>query len=85
MEGKNKGDNMKLDGDDTSWFSETTKTVIIAVTMIILVGGMGWGYYEAHQWKADRQDAKAAAKMEMQLEILLEPVQEQLKQLESDD
>ena len=66
-------------GDDKSWFSETTKTVIITVTMLILVGGMGWGYYTANQWKADRADAKAAAKIEAQLESLLNPVKEQLK------
>jgi len=59
--------------------SELTKTVIITVAMVILIVGMGTGYYEARQWRAERADAKAAAKMEMQLEILLEPVEEQLK------
>lgn len=64
--------------------SETTKTVIITVVMVILIGGMGMGYYMANQWKQDLYDAKQAVKMEQQLEILLEPVQEQLKNIEGD-
>ena len=40
--------------DDHSWLSERTKTIIVAVTMSLLVGGMVWGYYEAHQWRAER-------------------------------
>ncbi len=70
---------MSSPGGDNSWFSETTKTVIVTVIMIMLIGGMGWGYYAANQWKAEREDAKAAAKIEMQLESLLEPVEKQLK------
>ena len=72
-------------GADKSWFSETTKTVIVTVTMSILIIGMGWGYYAANQWKQDRYDAEQGAKMEQQLEILLEPVREQLKNLEESD
>ena len=72
-------------GGDNSWFSETTKTVIVTVVMSILIIGMGMGYYAANQWKQDRYDAEQGAKMEEQLEILLAPVKEQLKNLEGPD
>lgn len=44
--------------DDHSWFSDRVKTIMVTVTMVILVGGMAWGYYEAHQWRAEREEAK---------------------------
>jgi hypothetical protein len=40
---------------DNSWLSERTKTIIVATVMTILIGGMGWGYYEAQVWKAERK------------------------------
>jgi predicted negative regulator of RcsB-dependent stress response len=42
------------DMDDNSWLSERTKTIIVSVIMTILFVGMFWGYYEAHQWRAER-------------------------------
>ncbi len=47
---------MSDDNFDNSWFSERTKTVIVVIIMTVLVVGMGWGYYEAHQWKKQRHD-----------------------------
>ena len=70
-------------GADKSWFSETTKTVIVTVVMVVLVGGMAWGYYAANQWQQEREAAREAARIE--IEILLEPVREQLKNLEGDE
>lgn len=42
--------------DDHSWFSERTKTIMVTVVMTILIGGMGWGYIAAQQWKAERAE-----------------------------
>jgi len=72
-EGKMKGGNEAVKINiDNSWFSDRTKTIMVTLTMVILVGGIGWGYYASHQWQADREDAKAAAKIEMQAESKLE-------------
>lgn len=44
--------------DDHSWFSERTKTIMVTVTMVILVGGMLGGYYAAHMWRQERLEIK---------------------------
>ena len=41
--------------DDHSWLSERTKTIIVVVVMVMLIGGMGIGYYKAMQWQEDRR------------------------------
>lgn len=46
------------DGQDNSWLSDRTKTIMVSVIMIVLVVGMGWGYYAAQQWKAEREEQK---------------------------
>jgi len=52
--------------DDGSWFSERTKTWIVSITMLILVGGMAWGYYTAYQWKAERAEQKLEQQQQQQ-------------------
>lgn len=39
---------------DNSWFSDRTKTIIVTVVMVILIGGMALGYYSAYQWRQER-------------------------------
>ncbi|GAG27733.1 unnamed protein product, partial [marine sediment metagenome] len=34
--------------------SDLAKTIMVTVIMTVLVLGMAWGYYEAHQWKQER-------------------------------
>jgi predicted negative regulator of RcsB-dependent stress response len=42
--------------NDNSWLSETTKNIIVTTIMTVLIVGMGWGYYEAHKWRAERNN-----------------------------
>ena len=44
--------------EDNSWLSETTKNIIVATIMTVLIGGMAWGYYEAHKWRSERNEIK---------------------------
>ena len=47
-----------MNGADNSWFSERTKTWIVSVIMSVLVIGIFWGFYEAKQWQAEREQIK---------------------------
>ena len=42
--------------DDNSWLSETAKNIIVTTIMTVLIVGMAWGYYEAHKWRAERDN-----------------------------
>lgn len=44
-----------MSGDDNSWFSERTKTWMVSITMTLILGGMAWGYYEAVNYRAERE------------------------------
>lgn len=57
---------------DNSWLSERTKTIIVTVVMSILIGGMGWGYYAAQQWKAEQEHKKWIIEQRIILEGLRE-------------
>ena len=39
---------------DNSWLSDRTKTIMVTVTMLLLVGGMGWGYYAMNEYSKER-------------------------------
>lgn len=49
---------------DNSWFSERTKTWMVIITMAILVGGVFYGYWAAHNWRIEREEHK----IEMELQ-----------------
>ncbi len=51
-------------GADNSWLSDRTKTIMVSVVMILLIGGMALGYYSAYQWRQER-----AAQIEIQIEL----------------
>lgn len=61
-----------MNPNDNSWLSERTKTWIISITMFIIVGGVFWGYWAANNWRADREADKAAAEIEMVIDIIKE-------------
>ena len=42
--------------NDNSWFSDRTKTIIVTITMVILIGGIVLGYYSAYQWRQERRE-----------------------------
>jgi hypothetical protein len=44
--------------DEHNWIPERVKTWIVIITMTMLVGGFGWGYYAMYQWKAERAEQK---------------------------
>jgi len=61
------------DNIDNSWLSDRTKTIMVVVIMTILIGGMGWGYYEAQVWKAEREEQK---QWELEQRVILEGLHE---------
>ena len=38
------------------WLSDRTKTIMVTTIMIMLISGMLWGYYAAHQWQKERAE-----------------------------
>ncbi len=42
--------------NDNSWLSERTKTIIVTIVMMILVGGVLFGYYKAYTWRTERAE-----------------------------
>ena len=60
-----------MNGHDNSWFSDTAKTWMVTVTMVVLVGGVLFGYYQAYQWRQERA-IQIEAEQREQMERILE-------------
>jgi len=58
-----------MSNHDNSWFSDTAKTWMVSITMIILVGGMVGGYWAAYNWKQERRLISEAEELQQRLQM----------------
>jgi hypothetical protein len=66
--------------DEHNWIPERVKNWIVIITMTMLVGGFGWGYYAMYQWKAEREAEKRWVEQTEQMERLMEAEREAAKE-----